>query len=83
MLHDHKAQEGIYYDPTHSQAPAVCQVMVSNKHSVNYAGLGWLKSLGVDKVYFVRITPAGEGHLVDDEFVAKVYHLPMEPVCPN
>ena len=78
----------VYNAETH--AAAVCQVTVSNKHSVNDAGLRWLKSLGVDKVYFVGITPAGEGldlpfgcEWDDDTFVAKVYHLPMEPVHPN
>lgn len=72
-----------------TRSAAVCQVTVSNKHSVNDAGLEWLESLGVKKVYFVGITPMGASLDLlfdckwDDRFVAKVYHLPMEPVRPN
>jgi hypothetical protein len=72
-----------------TRAAVVCQVTVSNKYSVNDAGLEWLKSLGVEKVDFVGITPAGASLDLpfsckwDDKFVAKVYHLPMEPVRPN
>ena len=72
-----------------TRAAVVCQVTVSPEHSVNDAGLEWLKSLGVEKVYFVGITPAGKSLDLpfgckwdDDKFVAKVYHLPMEPVRP-
>lgn len=67
----------------------VLQVTVSNRHSVNNAGFEWLKSLGVEKVYFVGITPVGAsldlpfGPEWDDSFVAKVYHLPMEFVRNN
>jgi len=44
-----------------TRAAAVCQVTVSNKHSVNDAGLKWFKSLGVEKVYFAGIILAGAG----------------------
>jgi len=58
---------------------------------VHNASFEWLKSLGVDKVYFVGITPVGVNLDLpfdpewDDDFVAMVYHkyityLSLEPL---
>ena len=72
-----------------TRTATVLQVTVSNRHSINNAGFEWLESLGVKKVYFVGITPVGASLDLpfdpkwDDSFVAKVYHLPMEPVRPE
>jgi len=79
--------DGFVYDAERRIA-TVFQVTVGQNHSVKDSGLEWLKSLGVDKVFYVAVTPVGSG--VDlpydpkwDSFVEKAYHLPLEPVRPK
>ena len=66
----------------------VFQAMVGERHSVKTASLEWLKGLGVEKVYYVGVTPVGQSlDLPFDPvlltFVEKVYQLALEPICPK
>ena len=45
------------------------QARVGAKYSVKTAGLKWLKDLGVEKVYYVGVTPVGQS-----------LDLPFDPV---
>jgi hypothetical protein len=95
-------KDGFYYPHSKTQATfdafvcsaqtrevLVLQATIRDWHSVLNAGLIWLKSLGVEKVYFAGVTPVGKGLdlPIDDRedlnsFVSMAYHLPMEPVRP-
>ncbi|KIM46478.1 hypothetical protein M413DRAFT_8313 [Hebeloma cylindrosporum] len=75
--------DGFLYDETIRTA-AVLQVMTRDKHFVPDAGFAWLKSLGVEKVYVVGITPVGKSLDLRfnpewDSLVKAVYHLPLDP----
>jgi hypothetical protein len=85
--------DGFVYH-TEMRAATVLQVITtSDTHFVNNPGFKWLRSLGVEKVYFVGITPEGKSLdllsfeldpvLDDDSFVVKVYHLPLKPIRPK
>lgn len=96
-------KDGFYYPRSKTQATfdafvcsaqthevLVLQATIRDWHSVLNAGLIWLKSLGVERVYFAGVTPVGKGLDLpfDDQedlnsFVSMVYHLPMEPVRPK
>ena len=71
----------IHYPPGNNKNQATFDAFSATTniwHSVHNAGF---KSLGVDKVYFVGITPVGVSLVLpcdpdwDDDFVAMVYHL--------
>jgi hypothetical protein len=79
--------DGFVYDARRRIA-TVFQVTVGKKHSVKNAGLEWLKKLGVEKVNYVGVTPAGQSLRLpfDPEwlgFVEEVYQLPLEPTRPR
>ena len=79
--------DGFVYD-AEKRIATVFQAMVGEKHSVKTAGLEWLKGLGVEKVYYVGVTPVGQSlDLPFDPvlltFVEKVYQLALEPICPK
>ncbi len=79
--------DGFAYDAK-KRIATVFQATVGAKHSVKTAGLEWLKGLGVEKVYYVGVTPVGQSlDLPFDPvllpFVEKVYQLALEPMCPK
>ncbi len=79
--------DGFVYDAKNCVA-TVFQVTVGKKHTVKLAGLKWLTGLGVKKVYYVGVTPIGQGlDLPFDPdclgFVERVYQLPLEPLPPK
>ena len=87
LIKNHATFDAFVYH-AETRTATVLQVTI-NRHSVNNAGFEWFKSLGVKKVYLVGVTPVGPSLGLpfdsewDDSFVAKVYHLPMEPVPPK
>ena len=51
--------DGFAYD-AEQRIATVFQATVGAKHSVKNPGLKWLKDLGVEKVYYVGVTPVGQ-----------------------
>ena len=79
--------DGFAYD-AEQRIATVFQATVGAKHSVKTASLNWLKDLGVEKVYYVGVTPVGQSldlpfNPVLLTFVEKVYQLALEPICPK